>query len=985
MAYLSLSLLGPLQIMRDGQPIAGLTYDKVRALLAYLAVEADRPHPREALAGLLWPDQPEEHARHNLRQALTTLRHALGDQAAPPLLLISRALVQFNSANDYALDVATFSMLLASYQTHPHSHVVSCPDCAERLTRAIDLYRGDFLERFSLRDSAPFEEWVLLMRERLHQQALQALAYLVDYHQQRGAYAEAQRYAQRQVELEPWREEAHRQLMAVLALSGRRSAALAQYERCRRVLADELGVEPEPETTALYAQIRNGQIAEPDDQDTRRPVHQQPNLWSAPLPHSLSRHHNLPPQPTPLIGRERELAELTDLLNNRACRLITLVGPGGCGKTRLALEAAAQTATAYMHGVAFVPLAGVSAPSFIVPAIADALALRFYGPEDPQQQLLANLREKKLLLVLDNFEHLLERVDLLVDILQSAPAVKLLVTSRAALHLRWEWLYVVEGLAYPPQDAAEGLEEYSAVQLFVQQARRVQPHFCLSEGDRPAVARICQLVVGMPLAIELAAAWIRVLTCTAIAEHITGNLDFLTTLTSDIPERHRSVRAVFDHSWNLLTMEARMVFARLSVFHGGFRREAAEYIAGADLSILLALADKSLLFATPAGRYEIHELLRQYAAEKLCESSEGIDPIRDRHSSYYGEFLHQRAHYLKGGKQKETLKEIGAEIENIRAGWLWAVERGPISIIDMYLEGLWCFCELRGRFHEAEEIFRSAAERLAYEHVTIETGVQAHRRVLGRILVRQGSFGMQTGHLDQSRALMQQGLLLLQQLGAREELILPLVYLGWLATGLGEYTEAKRLLQEAYDVCDEFNDRWGIASSLCLVGIVAFGLEEYAEAQQIVQRSLSVYRSNNDTRGITSALAYLGAITLKLGEYAKAEQFLQEALRIAIEADDLFAITMCLNFLGHAACAVRADREAWRYFDDALRGLTETRAFTWLLDVLVGIATLLAHEAKHEQALEILALVLNHPATLKQTKDQAERIRAEIETRLPQY
>ncbi len=247
MANLTLGLLGSLQVTVANAPITNFESDKARALLAYLAVESGQPHRRESLLGLLWPDCPEDIARRNLRQSLYNLRQAIGDhQANPPYLLITREEIQFNAASDYALDVASFNAHLAATAAHQHSQLEACSSCAARLRQASALYRGKFLQQFFLEDSAEFEEWALLQREALQRLALEALTHLANYHEQRADYEEARGYGLRQLELEPWREEGHRQVMWVLALSGQRTAALLQYETCRRVLADELGVEPSP-------------------------------------------------------------------------------------------------------------------------------------------------------------------------------------------------------------------------------------------------------------------------------------------------------------------------------------------------------------------------------------------------------------------------------------------------------------------------------------------------------------------------------------------------------------------------------------------------------------------------------------------------------------------------------------------------------------------------------------------------------------------
>lgn len=435
---------------------------------------------RDALVGLLWPDLPDPAARTNLRQALANLRDVIGDASTrPPILLITRDAIQLNPACDYDLDVSTFSAQLAACEGHIHRHMERCRSCAARLERAIALYRGDFLAGFSVGDSAPFEEWQLGRREQLHRRALDTLAHLADYHERPGDGASARRHAQRQVELEPWREEAHRQLMRLLARGGQRSAALAQYETCRRILARDLGIEPEAETTRLHNRIRDTASAELSTQSD-----------------STQSVQNFPAQTTGLIGRETDLAELDSLLENPACRLVTITGPGGIGKTRLALAAAAEHANMFGHGAVFVALQAISSALFLAPAILSALDISLQGQHEPREQLLGYLHDKELLLVLDNFEQLLapELIEteggatLLVEMLQRAPGIALLVTSRERLALHGEWLVDLSGLSYPTSQTINGIDDYGAVRLFLQRAGQVRRQVGLADFDIAAQA-----------------------------------------------------------------------------------------------------------------------------------------------------------------------------------------------------------------------------------------------------------------------------------------------------------------------------------------------------------------------------------------------------------------------------------------------------------------------------------------------------------------
>jgi predicted ATPase/DNA-binding SARP family transcriptional activator len=629
MPHLSLGVLGSVHIMLNGQRVTGFVYTKALALLAYLAVEADRAHRRETLAELLWPDQPEQAGRDTLRQVLAKLRHTLNDQLAErPFLLVTRHTLQFNRASDYDLDMERFVALLTACETHPHRQMETCVPCVQRLQQAVDLYRGDFLDsnrnQFPLPDSVAFHEWVTLRQEDLRQRALRALANLAAYHEQRGEYAQVCRAAERQIELEPWHENAHRQLMRALFFEGQRSAALEQYKQCSRILAEELQIEPEAETTTLYQQIRKGalSIVQVEARDVRL-GHR----------HNALTQHNLPLQPTPFIGRKRELQEIEALFSSGSCRLLTLVGPPGIGKTRLALQAAAQCLDYFPDGVAFIPLAPVTSGDIMILAIADALRLSLRGREAPKVQLLTYLREKETLLVLDNLEHLIDEAGLLIELLASAPRVNILVTSHERLHLQWEWLRDVHGLDVPDSEQHQNMADYDAIALFLQCAQRISGYFSLVAAQADVV-RICRLVAGMPLGIELAAAWVRVLPCSEIASGIEHSLDLLSTDLQNIPARHRSMRAAFDYSWRLLSEEERRIFSKLSVFIGGFDSEAAAQGMDVSLSLLAALVDKALLHRTVTGRYRIHEYLRQYAYEQLKEAGE-LEVAHSCHVRYF--------------------------------------------------------------------------------------------------------------------------------------------------------------------------------------------------------------------------------------------------------------------------------------------------------------------------------------------------------------
>ncbi len=1015
MAKLTLRVLGEPEVLIGQVQVSSFESDKVRALLAYLAVEAGRAHRRETLAGLLWPDCPEQVARHNLSQALFNLRLALGDHTArPPYLLITRAAIQINRESDYWLDLDQFNAFYAAWEKDRSRESGDPSNLLPQLEEMVQLYRGELLQQFYLEDSAEYEEWILVQRESLHQRAMNALTTLANEYELRGDFQAAHRYALRQLELDPWREEAHCQIMRVLAFDGQRSAALAQFESCRKVLAAELGVEPSPTTRDLYEQIRLGTLQPKTELPTR--------VSPGPI-------HNLPVSLTPFIGREQELAELARLIADPECRCITLVGPGGIGKTRLALQAANQHVHEFAQGTAFIPLASVASIEAVTPAMASGINFAFYGPNGPKIQLLNYLRDKQMLLIVDNVEHLLVAgsqqdtiADLLIEILQAAGQVKLLVTSREAMNLQGEWSFEVQGLAFPEPEQTEGLEEYSAVALFVQRARRARPGFELIAGDKTGIVRLCRLVEGLPLAIELAAAWVRILSPAEIAQEIETSLDFLNAEMRDLPERHRSMRAVFDYSWQMLTEEERRVLRRMSVFRGGFTREAAEAVAGAGLALLSALVAKSLLRRTSEGRYSLHELVRQYVADRLAEVSDDEVAARDRHSAYYTEYVARLEGELKGAGQLQALAAIDAEVDNIRAGWRWAVRRGQTGAVRKPIRALWYFYDIRGWFQEAELTFGWAADQLEGSLIALGRSepivdlLSAYARAL------QGWFYLRRGQLDQSQALLQSSLATLRVFGLSKELADVLYYLGAVTWLTGDFPRARAYFLEELAVAEQAGNRWDIGFATLGLALVAQTVGEYEEAEERWQTTLAINRRLGDQRLVAFVLHFYGILKHILGAHLEAQAYIRESLELSSAAGDRLFYGMALSQLGEVTRALGDDAEAVRLLNEsvtllrelgehwstlhALIGLgaatlvigdyatsraaySEALALGWerqalpeVLETMAGMARWSAQKGMPEQALVSAFFVLNHPAATEKTKEAARQLRLELEAQL---
>lgn len=721
--------------------------------------------------------------------------------------------------------------------------------------------------------------------------------------------------------------------------------------------------------------------------------------------------HNLPSQLTPFMGRERELREISDLLFSPTCRLLTLVGPGGIGKTRMALELAAQHRESFAHGVFLVSLQSVRSADLLVPAIADAIQVPLSGSEDQHIQLLTHLHDRHMLLILDNFEHLLDGAGLLTAIISSALDAKLLVTSREVLNLQEEWLYPVQGLDFPYDSRSDDAESYSAVQLFIERARRVRRDFSFAD-ERASVVQICQLVEGMPLAVELAASWTKALPCATIVSEIQRRLDFLATSLRNVPERHRSMQAVFDQSWNLLNVTEQDVFKRLSVFRGGFRHAAAIQVAGATLPVLAALVDKSLLRQEVDGRYQIHELLRQYGEDRLRESSTEVTHVQDRHCSYYTGLLAALHTDMTGGRQQESTAEAAAELENIRTAWQWAVEHAHIDALHRSVQALALFFQFRGRYLEGADVFESAAHRLQ----ALEPG-EMQGVTLAMILIEQGYLSIRLGRFEQARVLFEQSYALYDQYHIPPppgQSTNPLIGLSILALIQGEYAEAARLGEEALRrgethnhtgsvpfawyvltnaalgqgeyaaarhyaeqacaVVEQTQDQWFMAYCLNALGDVATAQGMYAEASHHYQTSYALREKFKDPEGMAVALNRQGRLARIQGNFVRASVLYQQSLSMYQDIGDKGGLATSLGGLGAATCGMGNYEMAQRHLHQALQIAATIRFVPLILTLLVDVGELLLCTGRYEEGIEILTLTLHHPASEHMTKRQAEHL-----------
>jgi predicted ATPase/DNA-binding CsgD family transcriptional regulator len=751
----------------------------------------------------------------------------------------------------------------------------------------------------------------------------------------------------------------------------------------------------------------------------------------------------LPRPLTPFVDRTEELLAVTRLLSDADCRLLTLIGPGGIGKTRLALEVAATHAARledeqddlFVHGVFFVNVQSLGSLDLLPAAVAAAVNAPPAGAEAPQTQLCNYLSNKAMLIVLDGFDELLAATaagenngyDFLTGLLHGAPYVKLLVTSREALNLQEEWLYPLSGMAYPADGQHGGaglneaeLEAYGAVRLFLQCARRVRPDFDLLK-ERTGVARICQLVEGMPLALELAATWVKTLDCTAIAAEIEQNIGFLATNLRNVPERHRSVNAIFAQTWQMLSEPERAVFKRLAIFRGGFRRGAAEAVAGAALPVLSALVNKSLLRWEPNGRYQLHGLLRQFAHERLGEDSDEAASLLDAHAAYFADFLNRRRDEIMGARQREVLQEIGAELGNIRSAWAHAVQRRRIDWLGQATYTLYQFFDMQGRYGEASEAFEPALAAFAAIEPTPEVlKVEAH------LLVMQGWNYIRLGRYDAAAALFHRsetfyhdhglesprgfatdptlGLALLATVQGNYETAIALATAGYqhhngrhdlhnllvaryvLASAYfaqGDYEASRDCAQDAYRLAKESGNRWMMGYVLNLLGEVSRVLGHYEEARQYYQQCFFVREEFNDPEGMAAALNLLARTAWLQADYGEAKRLYGRSLAIYQQINDRGALASVLLGLGETALMEEAYDTAQSYLNDALQIATDIDWRPLTLAILVSVAHLYQRTNRAKQAVPLLVLVGSHPLVRYETKDAAGKLLTAISRTLP--
>ncbi|MEM8856922.1 MAG: tetratricopeptide repeat protein [Chloroflexota bacterium] len=688
-------------------------------------------------------------------------------------------------------------------------------------------------------------------------------------------------------------------------------------------------------------------------------------LGVAPSPRpSLRSKSTLPLAPTPFVGRRVEVDTVGELLTGQDCRMVTIVGPGGIGKTRLAAEIGQKLEKGqhFLDGVVYVSLASLESAADIPGAIASALNLQLSGSQNPRAQIIDYLQTQHLLLILDNFELLVDKGgELVADLLALAPRLSILITTRERLNLQWEQLFPLDGLGSRNRD--EKSLGSDAADLFLGCVERANPGYQLTESDAIAINQICQMVAGFPLALELAASWASLLSITEIAAEISSGMDLLETSKVDMPERHRSLRAVCAYSVGALNPTDAEIFHKLSIFRGGFSRQAAAEVAGADLMTLGRLLDKSLVRLVDRNLYDLHQILLQYGYEMLSQKPEELKQVSQAHAEYYNQRLAEIAPDLGSFRHMELINDVGADLENVRQMWHWAIQNDRIDLIENAADGIMLYFHMSGRFEDGEKEFLLALDLLSSETIT-------RIRLLNRLalmLIRQNKAA-------EAKQVLEESLTLSHKIDIDVEIPMANNFLSNIYSTTGEHEAAMALLEENLSYESNKANPVFESSTLNNMGTIYGRLGQYDDAQRVLEQSEKILRDMGQAWGLALFYQIHGEIAFHAGDYLGAERYFLVAIETYETLD--FDMGKCQSMIQLAESLLKDHRavEAGAEFLQSLSLANDLHAIQLMLRALIGIAQTPPTRHNGDLVYEIASLILIHPSAEDETKRAAEEL-----------
>lgn len=855
---LVLRVLGYPQVYIDDVLVEKFMSNKVLLLLCYLALNPSA-HSREKLAGLFWGDMPDTKAKSNLRQALHDLSKRVGDY-----LIVTRQTVNFDTSRPYKIDALQLEELSLQFNA---DDVISFD---------YEMYCGMFLDGFHIDDIEYLADWIRITRERYRLKYLDILQYLSHSQTRQRLLREAQQTLHELLQIEPLHEETHRHLMLNLARQGKYALSLKHYETFKTLLAEDLGVLPMPQTEILAQKVHQAQ------QSARYRV-KQPT--------------------TDFFGRKQELDSLQELLFDPNIRLVTVIGIGGIGKTRLAEQLGIELGHWFINGVAFIPLETVKTPEQFLNTLSDYFQLTQVDSSLRLEQIINHLKNLELVLILDNFEHLKDCVPI-VEQLIIQTAIQCLVTSRERLNLKLEHVLELDGL----QTSQNQLDENDAYQLFISRAKQIHPNF--DTDDTESILHICRFVQGMPLAIEMTAGWVDTLSVQELVSLIQTDLDMLHSTHHDIPERHQSIRTVLNQSWLRLTQALQTTLIQLTIFQNGFRYEAAKYVTNITLADLQTFSGRAWFKLKSDQRYTFHPLIYQYLQEKIIEYKTPLSSIMDKHATYYCDFIYQQSEQVYSSVfVPEALTNIQLEFDNIQYGWKWAIQHLLQDSISLALDSYTALNRLICRFDDVIEDLEQIRDWLEQHDPS--------SLLLARIYGRLGSiYYFHHTHSNQAKSAFEKNLELATQAQDKNEIGLALNGLG-ICNLDNDIHLTERLLRDGISVLEEVGNHVQMAVTQNTLGVVLMSQERYQEALPIFHQSYQVLESNDDSR-LVFPLSQFAKLALNDNDFDTAQRLFERCLEVCQSGHNHIRTAQMLEELGDLAIHSDQHEKAQHYYQESL-------------------------------------------------------------------